>query len=104
MTTERETERERQTDRQRDKETDRETERETRRTIVREKKTKNTSLPENTVLVQGPTHPQKSVGELLSHRVALQGGDNLMPWVQKKFYRIESASINAFVRLFYFIL
>ena len=32
--------------------------------------------PENTVLVQGPTHPQKSVGELLSHRDTLQGGDN----------------------------
>ena len=35
--------------------------------------------PENTVLVQGPTHPQISGGELLSYRVALQGGDNLMP-------------------------
>ena len=28
--------------------------------------------PENTVLVQGPTHPQKSAGELLSYKVALQ--------------------------------
>ena len=33
--------------------------------------------PENTVLVQGPTHPQISGGELLSYRVALQGGDRV---------------------------
>ena len=32
--------------------------------------------PENTVLVQGLTHPQQSVGGLLSYGVALQGGDN----------------------------